>query len=238
MSEEPKYTKTILCLANSRKMSGRCLAGKEIDGDKVGGWVRPISSREHEEISEEERRYENGNSASLLDIISIPFLGPKPGTYQSENHLIADKYYWERTASATWAQIVNAVDNVAGPLWINGHSTYNGGNDQIPEEEAAALTNSLLLVKPTKLSVVVAPEGGVFGPVKRRVRARFSLNGANYNLSLTDGMLEQKYLKGQDGVFPVDNALLCVSLGEPFKGNAYKLAAALITPDRVGQTDE
>jgi len=30
------YTKTIVCLANSRKLAGRCVAGKEWDGRNLG----------------------------------------------------------------------------------------------------------------------------------------------------------------------------------------------------------
>ena len=41
----------IVCLANSRKISGRCIAGKIISEKR---WIRPISSRDSEEISEED----------------------------------------------------------------------------------------------------------------------------------------------------------------------------------------
>jgi hypothetical protein len=37
--------KRIVCLANSRKMSGRCLAGRELINGLPGGWVRPVSAR-------------------------------------------------------------------------------------------------------------------------------------------------------------------------------------------------
>jgi putative nucleic acid modification protein with dual OB domain len=114
MSQQPKYIKTILCLANSRKMSGRCIAGKEIAGGETGAWIRPVSAREHEEISENDRRYEDGHTASLLQIFSIPMLKPKPGTYQSENHLIDDRFYWSKSDNATWVQIEKAIDPIDG----------------------------------------------------------------------------------------------------------------------------
>jgi hypothetical protein len=233
MSQEPGYSKTILCLANSRKLSGRCLAGKEINGDSFGQWIRPVSAREHEEISVDDRRYEDGHVPHLLDKISIPFLGPKPGTFQSENHLIASDYYWHKKGVATWADVEKALDKVSGALWVNGHSTYNGTNDQVPEEAAAKLKNSLVLVRPPKIDVSVGVEGGVFGPAKRKVRANFTLNQLPYSLSLTDALIEQRYLKGPNGRFPVEKVILCVSLGELFNGYAYKLAAALITPNRT-----
>jgi hypothetical protein len=238
MAQEQKYIKTILCLANSRKMSGRCLAGREIDGEKIGAWIRPVSAREHEEISENDRRYEDGHTANLLDIVSIPMVEPKPATYQSENHLIADQFYWTKSGSATWAQIEKAVDSVGGPLWVNGHSSAYAMNDQVPEAEAAKLKSSLLLIKPSELKICVALRGNPHFPQKRSVRAHFSLNKHSYDIGLTDALMERKYLQGENGTFPVPNALLCVSLGEPFKGYAYKLAAALITPNRVGKSDE
>ena len=49
-------TKRIVCLANSRKLSGRCVAGRVFDGHEVGEWVRPVSARQNEEVSEYERQ--------------------------------------------------------------------------------------------------------------------------------------------------------------------------------------
>jgi hypothetical protein len=180
----------------------------------------------------DERRYEDGDVPHLLEKISIPFIAPKPGTFQSENHLITPDYYWQKKGTATWAEVERAVDKVPAALWLNGHSTSYGTNDQVPEAEAAKLKNSLLLVKPSKLDVSVGLEGGHFAPAKRKVRANFTLNQMPYSLALTDALIEQKYLKGQNGTYPVQNAILCISLGEVFKGHAYKLAAAMITPDR------
>ncbi|MBN1299548.1 MAG: DUF4338 domain-containing protein [Actinobacteria bacterium] len=63
--------KEIICLANSRKISGRCIAGKDLESFS---WIRPISERDTHEISEEDRRYQNGEMPQLLDIIKINFM--------------------------------------------------------------------------------------------------------------------------------------------------------------------
>jgi hypothetical protein len=63
----------IVCFASSRKVSGRCIAGKDIES---GQWLRPVSARPSGEISEKERRYEDGTQAHVLDLIDIPVLGP------------------------------------------------------------------------------------------------------------------------------------------------------------------
>ena len=56
----------VVCLANSRKYPGRCVAGKLVEGAQVGGWVRPVSGNEHGAILAENQ------NPKLLDIVSIP----------------------------------------------------------------------------------------------------------------------------------------------------------------------
>ncbi|MCZ0933272.1 MAG: hypothetical protein OXJ52_08995 [Oligoflexia bacterium] len=54
---EMSYEKKIICLANSRKMFGRCIAGKEKINGQYGQWIGPVSDREKEEISEKEKSF-------------------------------------------------------------------------------------------------------------------------------------------------------------------------------------
>lgn len=134
--------KRIVCLANSRKLHGRCVAGKELQGENPGRWIRPVSAREYEEVSEYERQYQDGSDPQVLDILRIPLLNPRPKGYQQENWLLDPNNYWVKVGRGEW-KLLESLADALGPLWINGHSTYNGRNDKIPLSEASALDSSL-----------------------------------------------------------------------------------------------
>jgi hypothetical protein len=91
------------------------------------------------------------------------------------------------------------VDPVA-PLWINGHSTYNGRNDKIPLLLAQSLDRSLRLVRVDRLRLSVFKPGEAFGNLKRRGQARFHHGGDEYALWVTDPGYERTYLARPDGV--------------------------------------
>lgn len=228
------YEKTILCLANSRKTSGRCIAGIEQSDTGGGGWVRPVSSRDTQEISKAECRYENGKTAQILDVITIPMIKPVPYLHQAENHLIDDEYYWERQGRGTFQDVEELVQPMVGPLWINGKSTYHGMNDKVPEAELGTLGDSLQLIRPESVRLEVQAESGFNGrPGKRSVRARFESAGSKYLLKVTDPLVEDEYLVKANGAYELENAILCVSLSEPFHDFAFKLVAAILTPENT-----
>lgn len=232
------YTKAIVCLANSRKppSGGRCIAGREYHSGKFGEWVRPVSERDTREISEEERRYENGTDPKVLDIVSITMKQPLPHDHQQENHLIDAGYYWETSGRLSWNELLAAVDTPNGPLWENGHSSRHGLNDQVPQSRAATHKRSLYLVRPENLRIVVGIDDNSPYPNRRRVRAHFKLGTATYHLMVTDPPVEREFFAKANGQYPIEEALICVSLSEPYNGDAYKLAAAVITPARARGT--
>ena len=222
--------KRIVCLANSRKLHGRCVAGREWIGGRAGRWIRPVSDREHQEVSEYERQYEDGSDPRVLDVIDIPVLEPRPASFQTENWLLDPEYYWEKVGRLSWFDLPVLVDPVA-PLWLDGHSTYHGRNDKIPLELADSVGDSLKLVHIDDLQLSVFKPGEAFGNTKRRVQGRFSHAGSWYSLWVTDPVYERQYLAKLDGKYQVDECFLTVSLGEPYGGAVYKLIASIITAE-------
>lgn len=224
--------KRIVCLANSRKLSGRCIAGMEIDGRSPVGWIRPVSAREHQEVSENERCYENGSDPQVLDVIDVPLVEPRPHSYQSENWLLDDRYYWSKVGSVGWGDL-EAFAAHPGRLWLNGEKTYHGLNDSIAEVRAAQLGSSLTLIRVSGVRLRTFAPGSAFGDSKRRVQAIFEHNRIEYRLRVTDPIIERRYLASPDGTHELGECYLTVSLGEPYNGACYKLVAAIIERARV-----
>ncbi len=106
--------KRFLCLANSRKLSGRCVAGRELTPEGPGPWIRPVSSRVHQEISEYERQYPDGSDPRVLDVIDITFIEHQPREYPSENWVIDSKRYWLRVRSVTITELDVSLPRFGG----------------------------------------------------------------------------------------------------------------------------
>jgi hypothetical protein len=190
--------KRILCLANSKKLSGRCVAGREVLDSGPGPWVRPVSVRSTEEVSEDERQYQDGSDPRVLDIIDVPLIRHQPHACQTENWLLDPGYYWTKVGQVGLAQLQDYVENPA-TLWTNSRSTYNGANDEILQADADALPNSLVLIRVSALELRVFAPGAAFGNPKRRVLADFQHGDVLYRLWVTDPAIERDYNARPDG---------------------------------------
>lgn len=219
--------KRIVCLANSRKRSGRCIAGLEFAGSGRRRWIRPVSARLHQEVSEHERQYEDGSDPAVLDILDVPLIQHSPETFQQENWLLDPERYWAKAGTTSWDDLPDLLDPVER-LWVDGHRTYHGSNDKIPLDLASTLTSSLRLIRVAGVRLNVLAPGAAFGDPKRRVQAHFKHAGAKYALRVTDPIYERRYLARANGWYDLDESYLTVSLGEPFEGATYKLVSAII----------
>jgi hypothetical protein len=226
------YNLQIICLANSRKMLGRCVAGKIVDANGAfGTWVRPVSDRTEKELSVYDRHYEGSIEPALLDVMNITFLRRDTHDYQPENHLIDPNFYWSRSGQLTYAQARRAVDASQSDLWgLSPDSSYHGQYDRIPLASASSFGYSLKFIAVDDLTIRVRAEGSAFGDMKKKLRGYFTYANINYALTVTDPTIERNFLSRTEGTYSVGSALLCVSLGEPYKGHAYKLIASVILP--------
>ena len=132
----------VVCLASSRKpareVHRRPGPGR---GPWAGGWARPVSARENEDVSEEERQYGDGSDPGVPDIVDVPVLEPQPGDYWAENWLLDPGSYWEKVGTFSWRDLPEPVDPVA-LLWIDSKSRYRGQNDKISLKPLDSISDS------------------------------------------------------------------------------------------------
>ena len=206
----------IVCLANSRKNSGRCVAGKEFPAP--GKWVRIISSRPTAELSEPEIQYKGGMIPELLDVIDIPVRAPVPHSFQTENVEVDPSRAWAKAGTFPQANLRTLLDSPAD-LWLT-----NGPGDRVLLEQASAFGYSLRFIQADAVALSVRTEG----VARWQVRATFDLEGTSYHLPVTDPEMERRTFAQPDLALNLGLSFLTISLGEPFHNHCYKLVAAII----------
>jgi len=218
--------KHIVCLANSRKYSGRCIAGKELTGQGIGKWVRPVSNLGTGELAPDDIRFQNGDQPELLDIIEINLEKNRCSLrYQAENYFVGQTS-WSKKGEFPTEKISELCDRI-DTLWINGYHSLTGFNDRIPLKIAEEkISSSLLFIQPNDFRIAVEEDVRLL----KKIRAKFNFNGNPYKLAVTDPALENRYIRKSLGEYPVTckNIYLTVSLGEPYEGYCYKLVAGIL----------
>lgn len=212
----------LLCLANSRKLGGQCIAGLRLDN---GRWIRPVSNFPDGTLYPSNYRLNDGSTPQLLDIIEVGLESPRPAQHQPENWLI-DGTRWRLVRRPGTRQEIDM-------MWSHvtqGPALFGNCEDRVPE--GANVGHSLTLVRVQNLRWRITSYGE-----KRKTRALFGLSGTVYDLAITDNTIEQGLGNLEEGIHLIDSApgfsanqevLLTISLGEPFEGNCYKLVAAII----------
>jgi len=223
------YLKRIVCLANSFKIGGSCIAGREVLGNgQYGAWIRPVSARPTAEVTFSEYKYQDNTSPKLLDIIDVQMLNPNPHHHQTENHVIDTSQRRAKVGELPWIDLEKICDQPQS-IWINSDRTGSGCYDCISQAEAVTLHNSLALLKPDNLTVEVDKH---YYTGKRTYRGSFDYNGTHYNLSLTDPIAIGAFAAKENGSHPLNDVYLCVSLTEPWgkdNNRCHKLVAAIFS---------
>lgn len=223
-----QYTETIICLANSRKFNGRCIAGKRA-GD--GSWLRPVTMRPGHEINDYISHYADGSGVQVLDVVEFTGIKAFPSGHQTENMLVPEGRRWKKQGEARWKDVLDLVDPAAD-LWVDGYSSKYNHNNRIPEHRLDDQGGSLRLIALDKMVLHVGPKAPEYNDFKTAVRASFCYGGKHYHMDVTDPEYEQACREEGNGEYIVDSPIVCVSLTAPYESYAYKLVASIITKDR------
>ncbi len=158
----------IICLANSRKHGGRCVAGIRTDG---GGWIRPVADFGDGSLFYYHYKLPDKSEPLVLDVVSFHVDHPQPGPHHPEDWVLRN-LPWElneRPASARWLDMLHSQ-------LCGGPEIFGNTLDRIPSAQVRAtpLKSSLALVEPQRLSWRI----GLSSKGKRQCRAVFTLAGA------------------------------------------------------------
>lgn len=216
-------TKRIVILANSDKPGGRCVAGIELS--QPPRWVRPVSARVGQELSWDERRYEDQTEPELLDVVDVQVTMHIPATVQQENWLIDSTERWVKVGQLDKSDLGGLVYSQAGSLWKSDGASRNGLRNRFSPASAVDVNDSLRLLQPADLRVYV--ENGWNG---RELNGEFTFNGSSYKLRITDPTFIGAWAQVAHGTYPIADVYITVSVTEPFTdGNHYKVIAAIIS---------
>jgi hypothetical protein len=215
-------TTQFICLANSKKYSGRCLAGIEVRRDEAGKfhlvrdeaggvrWVRPVSHAEHGEVPIKEVEH-----LELLDIVECDMAAPCPQGYQSENFFYEGKRF-EKVGhlNARFENLDQLAEHQATALLGNQRKS-------ISDAEADALGQSIVLVKAAAATFRLYEK-------RAQLRAVFEWAGKQYDLPVTDIVFHLRWIDEPDVLAGKQHIYLCVSLAISLEGQHYKLVAGVL----------
>ncbi len=215
----------ILCLANSKKHGGRCVAGIRTDG---GGWVRPVAPSGDGALHPNHYLLPDGTEPRLFDLLKIEVTAPAPKPHQPENWLIGSRRWQLLARPSPGIASLLAACGESGPVLL-GSLSDRVSYDEFLRQPARS---SLAMVVPKDLKWHLVPH---LGRGIIQVRAHFMLGNATYDLVVTDPLCLEQLEGLAAGLYPLEAAgltagdmpLLTISLGEPYDGHCYKLVAAV-----------
>jgi len=208
----------IICLANSYKHGGRCIAG--IDAD-TGKWVRPVPDSKSRAITSDMRLI-NGREPQILDVIELPLEddGPDEGC-QPENRLLKAGR-WKKVGQITAQDLLKYCED--DTVILHNHQEY-----VLPSfftETPKSKWKSLQFVHNANVRFCRA-----YDPQKWRVHFQ-DAKGHILDLKLTDPVISGK-LRGGKNISK--NCIMTVSLATAWKPQdsnqperCYKMVAGVV----------
>jgi len=208
----------LLCLANSYKEKGRCIAGILLDdnnnpilNNNNAVWIRPVCKADHGQVPN--HLCEN---IVPLDIIEINGTNNVGTGYQSENTSFDESKI---------LSMGKANRNILNNLHSQTNLIFGNRGKALPEDTIKTLNHSLILVNLTEFEIVEKEYEDREHP---QVRLNFSYNNNSYDLPVTDPIFLDSYNNNKTILNNKNDIDVVLSLGVPYKDWYYKLVATII----------
>lgn len=217
--------KFFICLANSYKRGGRCVAGIEIvfdangelkpvcNGDGRPRWIRPIATTTYGEIP----NYV-AEGIKLLSIVKLYNVVPCPNKPHTENVYYSKLEQCKYDLSHDISIINHLFDNTHQVLF------HNRGR-AVSAEMSMGINYSLMLIHAENACAYIDENRE-----KSKNRMSFTYYGADYDFPITDPIFLEEFKKEPERFANIADVYLTISLGLEFEGWHHKLVAGVIIP--------
>ena len=210
-----------VCLANSFKEGGRCIAGIFLDRDNnpviENGrpkWVRPISNSIHGEVYTHLVAH-----LHILDIVEIKITAYPELSYQSENVLFNENSI-KAIGKFNKGDLKGICDD--NPV------IFGNKGKAVHHEKIESIDHSLMLIHVADFDVVKKTGDD---PDKPKLRLVFSYHRTEYDFPITDPAFSQRYQTNPAFLQDTKELFLCLSLGIELNDWHYKLVAGIVRVD-------
>ncbi len=213
--------KYILCLANSYKHGGRCIAGIEVEPnndtltikrDEHGSpiWIRPVAHTSSGEIPLSEAQHVN--VLSLVQVNDVVCTGH--GSHAEDHYYSSMEVLWE----------LGPYDQFLRPYIDTWHTDIFGNRSKsVSASEFQAGDYSLMLIRAEGAEVYI-------DNLYFKQRVKFSFHGNVYDFPITDPEFLERLKRDSSLYKTYDTLYVVASLGLVHEGKHFKLAATLIIP--------
>lgn len=225
--------KYFICLANSYKHGGRCIAGIEVVPQSDGNlgivhhddgrprWIRPVSMSANGEIPNH-----LAESFEIFSLVKLTDVEPCPDKAHKEDVHCTRMEICPFELSPT----KNFLDQL---LDTQHQAIFYFRGKTIPAPIIDRLDYSLMLIHPDNACAYCDEERE-----NSKYRMKFTYYGSNYDFPITDPVFLEQFKKNPDSYADLNDVYLVLSLGLEFEGFHYKLVATVVIPNDLDVTEE
>ena len=217
--------KYFICLANSYKRGGRCIAGVEVVSNGNGKWklvhnddgnprwIRPIAQTTYGEIP----NYLAEN-IQMLSVVRLSNVDPCPEGAHTENVYYSRIEQFDYDISQLLSSMNQFIDS-------RHQSIFHNRGRAVSAEMLGGINYSLMLIHPDKASAYRDENRE-----KSKNRMKFTYYGVEYDFPITDPAFLDEFKREPERYADIPNVYLAISLGLEFEGWHHKLVAGVIIP--------